>query len=448
MTSDMCKHLNSNSYLTQSKLKSDITIIGAGILGTSLAYFLSCTTKRKILVIDQAPKAGYHTSSRNTGKVHAPFLYDPEKKKLFAKSARLGFEMWQGYTKQKNLAFKKDGVLEVALDEPGIKMLEKYMSWGEKNGLQKDEILFLDGADVKKLEPEVRCQKAIFCKNDASVDYGVLTSNILDDATSHGTIFLPNTTAKDISDKGDYMEIKTNNGTVQTSLLINAAGGMSIDIAHAMGVREDLTDIHFRGEYWQAEPEYRDLTKTNVYSVPKHQEYPFLDPHWIVRSDGRCEVGPNAVPVFSPYGYGISENLSKMPSKILEMLSSGASKMLFDSQFLSLASGELLSSISKTVMINRVKEFLPKVEPKKFKKRGTAGIRASVIDKDGKFVPDAIVEKKEKSFHILNYNSPGATGALPFAVYVISKMQDAGLVRIENDKCGLWSFEKISQVLE
>jgi L-2-hydroxyglutarate oxidase len=164
-------------------LKSDITIIGAGILGTSLAYFLSCTTKSKVLVLDMAPKAGYHTSSRNTGKVHAPFLYDPDKKKLFAKSAKLGFEMWQGYTKQKNLAFKKDGVLEVALDEPGIKMLEKYMSWGEKNGLQKDEILFLDGTDVKKLEPEVRCQKAIFCKNDASVDYGVLTSNILDDAS-------------------------------------------------------------------------------------------------------------------------------------------------------------------------------------------------------------------------------------------------------------------------
>ncbi|MDE2589876.1 MAG: FAD-dependent oxidoreductase, partial [Patescibacteria group bacterium] len=59
-------------------MKYDITIIGAGILGTSIAYFLSQTTKSKVLVLDQAPKAGFHTSSRNTGKVHAPFLYDPE----------------------------------------------------------------------------------------------------------------------------------------------------------------------------------------------------------------------------------------------------------------------------------------------------------------------------------------------------------------------------------
>ncbi len=428
-------------------MKSDITIVGAGILGTSLAYFLANVTKSKVLVIDQAPKAGFHTSSRNTGKVHAPFLYDPEKKKIFAKSAKIGFEMWENYSKQKNLQFKKDGVLEVALDEPGIKRLEKYMIWGEKNGLHQDEIMLLDGEDVKKQEPEVRCQKAIFCKKDASVDYGILTGNIMEDAKNSGANFIPNTRVKNVSDKQDFLEITTNNDSIQTNLLINAAGGMSIDLAHQMGVREDLTDIHFRGEYWQAEPEYYALTKTSVYSVPKHPEYPFLDPHWIVRSDGRCEVGPNAVPVFSPYGYDLDENLKKMPSKIFEMLSSGASKMFFDSQFLSLASGEWLSSISKTVMINRVKEFLPRVDPKKFKKRGTAGIRASVIDKNGKFVPDAIIEQGPKSFHILNYNSPGATGALPFAIHVISKMKQAGLVKIENDKCGLWSFEQISNML-
>ena len=429
-------------------MKSDITIIGAGILGTSLGYFLSHVTSKKILVLDQAPQVGFHTSSRNTGKVHAPFLYDPEKKRIFAKAAKTGFEMWETYSEQKNLPFKKDGVLEVALDEQGIKRLEKYMSWGEKNGLQKDDIILLDGTDVKKQEPEVSCQKAIYCKKDASVDYGILTKNIMDDAKQSGSTFLLDTRAESITDRKDFLEIKTNNDTIQTNFLINAAGGMSIDIAHNMNVRPDLTDIHFRGEYWQAEPEYQNLTKTSVYSVPKHPEYPFLDPHWIVRSDGRCEVGPNAVPVFSPYGYTISENMKQMPSKVLEMLSSGAKKMLFDSQFLSLASGEILSSISKTVMINRVKEFLPRVDPKKFKKRGTAGIRASVIDKDGKFVPDAVITQGEKSFHILNYNSPGATGALPFAVYIISQMQNKDLVRIEQDKCGPWSYGVISDMLE
>src|SRR5579885_3563097 len=72
------------------QLKFDITIIGAGILGTSLAYFLSHTTKKKILVLEQAPEVAYHTSKRNTGKVHAPFLYDPKKRNSLPRQQHLG----------------------------------------------------------------------------------------------------------------------------------------------------------------------------------------------------------------------------------------------------------------------------------------------------------------------------------------------------------------------
>lgn len=424
-------------------MKSDITIIGAGILGTSLAYFLSQITEKKVTVLEQAGEVAHHTSRRNTGKVHAPFLYDPQKKALFARAASLGFEMWEQYSRQKDLPFKKDGVLEVSLDDSGTKRLEKYMAWGEQNGLQKEEIKFLDGKEAARLEPEVRCQNAILCTKDASVDYGKFTESLMQDATSAGANFLLNTRAEEIQDKNDAIHIKTSSGTIETGFVINAAGGMSIDIAHMMDVARDLTDIHFRGEYWEADEIYNNLTKVSVYSVPRHPEYPFLDPHWIVRHDGRCEVGPNAVPVFSPYGYNFTENIKEFPSKIVEMLSSGAAKMLFDSQFLSLATGEFLSSVSKTVMINRVREFLPKVDPSKFHQRGTAGVRASVIDSSGKFVPDAVIKDGKNSIHILNYNSPGATGAMPFAVHVVGMLEKDGRIKVTKTGCGPWNYGKI-----
>ena len=424
-------------------MKSDITIVGAGILGTSLAYFLSQATDKKILVLDQSPEVAYHTSRRNTGKVHAPFLYDPDKKRLFARVAALGFDMWETYARQKSLPFKKDGVLEVSLDEQGTRRLEKYMSWGEQNGLKKDELQLLDAGQVTAREPEVRCDHAIFCAKDASVDYGLFTKSLMEDAKVSGANFLLDTRAEKITKAGAGIAITTRAGTIETNHVINAAGGMSIDIAHMMGVAQDLTDIHFRGEYWEADQIYKNLTKVSVYSVPKHPEYPFLDPHWIVRHDGRCEVGPNAVPVFSPYGYNFTENIKEFPSKLVEMLSSGAAKMLFDPQFLSLAAGEFLSSVSKTVMINRVREFLPKIDPSKFRNRGTAGVRASVVDSRGAFVPDAVTMDGEGSTHILNYNSPGATGALPFAAHVIEHMRETGVVKITRQRCGPWDLDKI-----
>ena len=74
------------------------------------------------------------------------------------------------------------------------------------------------------------------------------------------------------------------------------------------------------GEYWKAPKQYNNLTKTSIYSVPEFPDYPFLDPHWIIRVDGNCEIGPNAVPVFSPYGYNKAENIKEFVPKMLEML--------------------------------------------------------------------------------------------------------------------------------
>jgi L-2-hydroxyglutarate oxidase len=136
-----------------------------------------------------------------------------------------------------------------------------------------------------------------------------------------------------------------------TRYLINTAGGGEMDIAHSVGLATEYTDLHFRGEYWQVPEEYRNLTKISIYSVPKYPEYPFLDPHWIVRIDGRREIGPKAVPVFSPYAYNWSANLRHFLPKIFESYTrSGARKILLDRRFLSLASNELKSSLSKTAI--------------------------------------------------------------------------------------------------
>ncbi|TAK19329.1 MAG: FAD-dependent oxidoreductase, partial [Nitrosarchaeum sp.] len=77
----------------------DLVIIGGGILGTSISYFLGFLNKtKKIAVIEQTHNVAFHSSGRNTGKVHAPYLYNPEKKKMFAKTAFHGYEMLEEYS--------------------------------------------------------------------------------------------------------------------------------------------------------------------------------------------------------------------------------------------------------------------------------------------------------------------------------------------------------------
>lgn len=427
-----------------------VAVIGGGVLGTSIAYFLSAHAKspESVALVEQEANIAQHTSSRNTGKVHAAFLYDPAKKKTFAKAASLGYEMWQKYSGHKGLPFRPDGVLEVALDDKGVGRLQKYMEWGEANGLAKSELQLLDRDEAANMEPNVRCSSAIYCSKDASVNYGALALALVQDLQSFGCKVLLGHKALQISrGQGVYSITTSQRAQINAEYIINAAGGNSMDIAHMMGVAENHTDLHFRGEYWQAPPQYQDLTKLSIYSVPKHPEYPFLDPHWIVRGDGRREVGPNAVPVFGPYAYTWRRNLADMLPKMIESSRTGARRIVFDRQFLSLASTELKSSLSKTAMINRVREFLPQINPSTFTQRGTSGIRSSVIDRTGRFVPDTLVLERDSSLHVLNYNSPGATGALPMAAGIASKVMEAGALPAGKPK-SLWDATAIAEKMK
>jgi L-2-hydroxyglutarate oxidase len=430
----------------------DIVIIGGGILGTSISYFLSFLNKsKKMAVIEQADKVAAHTSGRNTGKVHAPYLYNPEKKKLFAKAAFHGYEMWEEYSKLKKLPFKKDGVIEIATDQKGIKVLEKYLKWGKQNGLEDKDIELMDKEQIKKIEPEIKCEAALYVYRDGSADYSIFTNTLIEDSKNNNTeLFLNSKVTKIKKEGGDWVITLNDGRQMFTKFLINAAGGESIDIAHSVGIAKNLTDVHFRGEYWKVPKKYNTLTKTSVYSVPAFPDYPFLDPHWIIRVDGSCEIGPNAVPVFSPYGYNKIENIKEFVPKMIEMLNSGARKAVFDKQFQELAINEIQSSMSKTTMINRVKKFLPKIDSKKITEKGTAGIRSSIIDDKGKFAPDVILLNDDTSYHILNYNSPGATGALPFSAHIINNLNKMGLFESENmdAQCGPWKFSEIVEKLE
>ena len=411
----------------------DVTVIGGGILGCAIAYFLSIVTESSIIVIEQEKNVGLHTSSRNTGKVHAPLYYNPDKKSSTAFYALKGFDMLKRYCNLHKLPFKEDGVIEVAINERQIDTLHKHVQWAHKNGLKNEDVKFLNKDEILQIEPNVKCQAAIVCFRDASTDYSLINQKLMEDAIRFGckTSFQNKFKAVHPNTNVDANRKMTIIGTVKditTDYIINATGGNSLDLAHNLGLAREYTDLHFRGEYWMAPQKYSNLTKRSIYSAPRYTEYPFLDPHWIIRSDGRCEVGPNAVPVFGPYSYNLYDNLKNAVPKIFESANLGILKLVLNRQFLRLVSDEFLSSVFKTNMINRVRKFLPCLNPSDFKQRGRAGIRSLLVDKNGNFVSESLLVEDESSLHILNYNSPGATGVLPVAIDIVKELVQKNIV--------------------
>ena len=387
-----------------------------------------------------------HASSRNTAVVHSPFYLDPKTKKTLPKSALISYGMWEKLAKQANVPWTKTGVLELALDEKQHKTLEEYMQWGDENGIPSDDLELLDGKQVSKMEPNVECHSAIFCKREVSSDFGAFTNAIKKESEKQGTNFLLEKNVKDIKRNEKDSSIIFNDGSnISANFIINCAGGNSLDIAQMLGLATEYADLHFRGEYWIVDPQYSDLVKKTIYTVAKFKGYPFLDPHWIKKANGQTEVGPNAVPVPSPETYeGYIGDIGTSISKLKDVVTGNALKLLANSEFLSLISKEWLSSISKTAMIHRVQKFIPKLKPEFFSKKGTAGIRSPIITPQGKFLLDVMEIENEYSFNIINYNSPGATGAPAYSAFIIQKLREKGFLDYkENSKESIWSYDDV-----
>jgi len=99
-------------------------------------------------------------------------------------------------------------------------------------------------------------------------------------------------------------------------------------------------------------------------------------------------------------------------------------------------------------MARRAQEFIPELKVEYLARPGIAGVRAQVIDRKGNFIKEAIELEGPHSYHITNYNSPGATGSPAFAAWLVNKLgQSDRLSHLGRRmvKGGFWDFKTISE---
>lgn len=440
----MSEHIDTSD---QEKIYGTV-IVGAGILGTTLAYWMSTLYKGgSIVVLEKEKEVAFHQTGRNTGVIHRPFYLNPEKKKIFAKSAFLSYELWKKYAKFKKLPWKEVGTLEVAIDKNQYEHLKDYFRWSFKNGLRENEVSLLSKEEVKEIESNVKCEGALLSKTDTAVDFGKFTKSLKKDAIKNGVNFFMKAEVEKIKDNKNILEIFCKNGIkLKTRYLINCAGGNSLKIANLLNLGKNLSSLNFRGEYWTVSPKHSALAKRNIYSIPRHTKFPFLDPHWIKRASGVVEIGPTAIPVFGAYAYkGLFESPRVLFENFFTQPFSNKLKLFINPEFLSLAQKEWASSLSKKVVANRVRKFMPKMKSSYLIKKGTAGVRATIIDENGSFVGEAIELSGSLSFHILNYNSPGATGAPAYSAYILKKIIESESLKHLSavQKESFWNFNEV-----
>jgi (S)-2-hydroxyglutarate dehydrogenase len=407
----------------------DILVVGAGVLGVTLACWLSVAYDCSVALADLGERAGTHTTSRNTGIIHRPFYLEPRRKRVFARTSLVSLPLWRNLAHAGGLPWKPLGTFNVALEEGEVKTIERYRSWGVENGMGEDELELLDGRGVRSIEPEISCRAALLSRTDVSVNFGAFTSYLWRLLLAKGLRFLGGHRMISFrKTRGSVVaEFSTAGGRreVNCAYLINAAGGGALEIAHSAGFARNYAALNFRGEYWVVDEPFASRVTSNVYRPPRFPQYPFLDPHFVVRADGSRQIGPNAVVVPGPYvytGVGLSRLASFFDRPIGPKVGLAANP-----DFLSLVAGEWMSSLSKRAMCARVRKFVPALDAGMLGRRAVFGVRSSVIDESG-FVPEALLFRDGESAHVVNYNSPGATGAPAYSAMIVAQLRAEGLL--------------------
>ncbi|MBL0371617.1 FAD-binding oxidoreductase [Rhizobium sp. KVB221] len=207
----------------------DIAIIGGGIAGLSLAYFLS--GRRSVVVLEREQALGYHSTGRSAAEFVLRYN-SPEVCKLASISRPFLENPPEGFCEQPLL--KQRGGVMIADAEKAERLKEHYereVQHAPLNMLTMEETLeklpFLDPAHVTA---------AYYDPEFWDIEVESLFQGYIRGARHAGVEIRTDAGALSIRDDGSLWHIETASETIAAGIIVNAAGGWADATAEMSGV--------------------------------------------------------------------------------------------------------------------------------------------------------------------------------------------------------------------
>lgn len=251
-------------YKGKDKKMYDVIVIGAGVSGCAIARELS-RYQMKIMVLEKALDVCEGTSKANSGIVHAG--YDAKPGTLKAKLNVEGSRKMKALSRELDFPYKQNGSLVLCFDEKDRSRLEELKRRGEQNGVP--DICILNRNEVLALEPEVgdKVIAALYAPTGAIVCPFGLTIALAENAAVNGVEFQLGTKAEEIHKMASGYQVRTNKGSYETKIVINAAG-VYADELHNMVSKEKMKLIPRRGEYLLCDKLAKEIPAHTLFQLP------------------------------------------------------------------------------------------------------------------------------------------------------------------------------------
>jgi sarcosine oxidase subunit beta len=229
--------------------KADVVIIGGGVNGCSLAYRLA-KKGLHVVVVEKKYLSSGATGASGAGIRQQWSTY--ENAQLAIQSVKI-FEQLNRELGQ-DIEFRQGGYLIAVHDEKEMKQAEKNVAMQRSLGLKVDILKPEEITDVVPIL-DVKGMRAIgatFCPTDGHANPFKTTFAYADAARKLGAEINTHTTVIDVkTTKKAIRAVVTNQGTIQTGVVVNAAGIDSKAIAEMVKIKLPLTP--FRKEIMATE---------------------------------------------------------------------------------------------------------------------------------------------------------------------------------------------------
>ena len=359
--------------------KFDIIIIGAGVIGCSIARELS-RFKVRVAVLEKESDVGWGASCRGSGVIHAGFNNQPGT--LMARYCVKGNQSFHKIAEELNIPYKKIGKLVVAKKSNEIPALEKLKKQGKINGVENLKIV--GESEIRNMEPNLQGIAALYSPETAITSPFLYTIALAENSLQNSVQFFLNTQVKKITknNKSQFYLLAHDN-QFEASYIINCTGVCSDQIAGMAGIPH-YRIYPCRGEYYVLDKNAASLMNHLIYPVP-HPKEGGLGIHLTPTVDGNILIGPSNEYIEKQEDYAVT----------MEVLR----KLCLEAQ-----------------------QFLPAISPKYFIKN-YAGIRSKQTPPSQGGYHDYIIEESPEVPNMINLigiESPGLTAAQPIAEKVVS----------------------------
>ncbi len=400
--------------------KADFLIIGAGIVGLSLARELKLRyASASVLVLEKDLELGRHSSGRNSGVMHSGIYYAPDS--LKAKMCRQGAIEMADYHEQHRLPLSRRGKVLVAVNVADGPQLDLLTGRARANGVGVEEI---DRKGLQELEPEARSavDRALWVPSTTVGSPAAVMPAMLAEVKGLGVCLRCQADIAHVDYRGRTVRLR-DGVSIGYGHAINAAGLHADSVAHLFDVGHRYTLVPFKGIYWKLSPDSGLRINHLIYPVPDLR-VPFLGVHTTTTTDGTTYLGPTAVPAFGRENYrGFQDVTPAGLTRIVGLLARQYTAGHDGFRRLAWQEGR---RYFKPWFVEAAQAILPRLRAEHLLPSDKVGIRAQMLDKrSGRLVTDFLIEKGENSTHVLNAISPAWTCAFPFARYVCDNYLDA-----------------------